>query len=94
MVFVCAAASRPHEADGMGVIDHDHRIVFVGQAANVRQIGEVTVHAENTIGGDQPSTGTARLTQAPLEVIHIVVLVTKAICFAEPNAINNAGVIE
>ena len=37
-------ARAAHEADGVGIIDHDERAVFVGEIADAAQIGDVAVH--------------------------------------------------
>ena len=39
--------------DGVGVIDHHQRIVFIRQVANALQVGDHAIHREHAVGGDQ-----------------------------------------
>ena len=77
----------------MRVVDHGERVVFFRQIANRRQIRDRAVHRETAIGGDQSETRIFRCAQLRFEVSHIVVFVTKALRFAEPNTVDDAGVI-
>ena len=47
-----AAAARADEADGVRVVDHDQRVVPLGQVADLVQRGEGAVHGEDAVGDD------------------------------------------
>ena len=38
VMFVRPAAALAHEADGVRIVHHHHRVVFVGQIANRRRL--------------------------------------------------------
>ena len=88
------AASRSHEPDGVGVVHHHHRVVLVGQVADRREVGDVAVHGEDAVGGDQPQPRTRGLLQLRLQVGHVVVAVAEALGLAEADAVDDAGVVQ
>ena len=68
----------------------------VGQIANRRQIGDVAIHRKHAVGGDQfeASAGRGRFVQLRFEIGHVVVAIAKSLGFAEPDAVDDAGVIQ
>ncbi|MNN22042.1 hypothetical protein D3C81_1353850 [compost metagenome] len=52
-VFDDAAAIGAQRAEAMGVIDHHPGALPLGGGADCRQVGEVAIHAEHTVGHDQ-----------------------------------------
>ncbi len=48
-----AATTRPEDAGGVRVINHHDAAVFFGEVAEGGQVGDVTVHGENTVGDEQ-----------------------------------------
>jgi hypothetical protein len=50
--FRVAAAVRAQVAGSAAVIDHDKRVVAVGQLADGRQRSHVSIHRKDAIGGD------------------------------------------
>src|SRR5262249_33290590 len=45
-----AAAMRPHEPYGVRIVHHHHRLVFLSQVADGRQVRDKPVHGENAVG--------------------------------------------
>ena len=88
-VFGSASPGAAHETDSMRIVDHDEGIVFVGQITDRLEIGDVAVHRENTVGGDQAATGIPGLNQFRLEVGHVVVGIAKSFGFAEADAVDD-----
>ncbi len=43
-VLVGAAAILADETDGVGIIDHDHRVILVSQIADRPEIGDRAIH--------------------------------------------------
>ena len=78
----------------MRIVDHGERVTFFCEVANLRQIRNRSVHRKTAIGGDQSKTRIFRCAQLRFEISHVVVFVTKALRFAEANAVNDAGVIQ
>ena len=75
-----AAARGAHEADGVGVVDHDQGVVAFGQIADAVEVGDRAVHREDAVGGDQAGAGSLRpALRLVLEVRHVVVLVAVAL---------------
>ena len=89
-----AAAALAHEAGGVRVVDHDHGVVAVGQVADRRQLGDRAVHREDAVGGDQPEPGRRGLLQPGLQVGHVAVAVAQALGLAEPDAVDDRGVVQ
>ena len=89
-----AAAVGTDEPGGVGVVDHHHRVVTLGEVADVAEPGEVSLHAEDAVGGDHPEPGRIRLLQLGLEVGHVAVGVDLPLGAAQPHAVDDAGVIE
>ncbi len=85
---------RTDESNGMRVVDHNHRIVLVGQLANGRQVGNRSIHGENSIGCDQSEPRSFCLLKFAAEIVHGIVLVAQSLSFAQPDAIDDAGVVE
>ena len=56
------AALRPgaDEPDGVRVVDHDQRVVLVGEIADLVERRDVAVHREDAVGGDHPVARIAR----------------------------------
>ena len=94
-MLVRAAARAAHEADGVRVVDHDERAVFVREIADAAQVGDVTVHRENTIGRDHLETRAflPGLAQLCFEIREVVVFVTVTLRLAEPHSVDDRGVI-
>ena len=84
------------KTDGMGIINHDQRVIFIRQIANAFQVSDHTIHREHAISGDQDMTS-ARFTcffQASFQFHHIVVGVTETFCFTQTNAIYDRSVVQ
>ncbi|SPX45653.1 Uncharacterised protein [Klebsiella pneumoniae] len=95
-VFVGAAAVFADEADGVGVIDHHQRIVFIRQVANALQVGDHAIHREHAVGGDQHVTraGLASFFQTRLQLLHIVVGIAEALRFTQTHAVDDRGMVQ
>src|SRR5256885_1538985 len=89
-----AAPVLADETNCMGVIDHGQRVVSLGQLADLRQWRQVTVHREDAVGDDDPKARVRALLQLLLELLHVAVGVAVAARLAQPDAIDDAGVIE
>ena len=82
------------DSDRMRIVNHHHRLVAVGEITDRTQVGEHAVHREHAVGGNEPIAGIAALLQALLELIHVVVVVTQTPGPAQPDAIDDRGVIQ
>jgi len=89
-----AAAVLADEADRMAVIDHHHGVVLFREIADAPEIGDDAVHGKHAVGGDQPEAAVFRLLQSCFEIGHVVVGVAVALGFAEPDAVDDAGMVE
>ena len=95
----CSGVPRPvlpDEARRVGVVDHDQRVVALGEVADRLQVGDVAVHREDAVGRDDHAAraGRARLLQLRLEVLQVHVLVAEAVRLAEADAVDDRGVVE
>ena len=84
------------KTDGMGIINHDQRVVFIRQIANAFQVSDYPIHREHAISGDQDMTSArfTRFFQASFQFHHIVVGVTETFCFTQTHAINDRSVVQ
>ena len=88
------APVRPDEADGVGVVDHHERAVAVGEVADPGEVGDVAVHREDAVGRDHPRVGAGRLLEARLELVEVAVRVAQPRRLAEPDPVDDRGVVE
>ncbi len=93
-MFVCAAATRAHEADGVRVIDHDEGVVLFREVADGGEVGDEAVHREDAVAGDEAGAGAGGGAQLFLEIGHVVVAVAMALGLAEAHAVDDRGVIQ
>jgi hypothetical protein len=94
VMLVRAAAARAHKADGVGVVNHHERAVFIGEVADDGEVCEITVHRKHTVGDNQNAARALGLGELRGEVGHVVVLVAEALGLAEAHAIDDGGVVE
>ena len=85
---------RADEPDGMGVVDHHERTMAVGKVADPGEIGDVPVHREDAVGRDHPRVGAGRLAEARVELVEIAVRVAQPCCLAEPDPVDDRGMVE
>ena len=78
----------------MAVVNHRQCAVAIGQVANVAKIGDRAVHRKHAVGHDEFLPAIRRLFQPGLQVIHIVVAIAKSLRLAEPDTVDDAGMIE
>ena len=88
---------RPPVADEAGrvrVVDHDERAVLLGQVADAGQRRDHAVHREHAVGHDELAPRAGGLDQARLELVEVAVGVAEALRLAEPDAVDDARVVE
>ena len=95
-MFGRAAAARADDAGGVAVVDMDQRAVALGEVADPVERGDIAVHREDAVGRDQLEAragGVGRL-QLRLEIGHVGIPVAVALRLAEPDAVDDRGVVE
>ena len=88
------APAGPDEADRVRVVDHDERVVAVGEVADLVELGEVAVHREDAVGRDEPVPGIRASREPRLELVHVAVRVPLPPRLAEPDPVDDRGVVE
>ena len=80
----------------MAVVDQDQRAVTVGKFADLLQLGDIAVHREYAVAGDElePRARGVGLLQAVLELVHVRIGEAVALRLAEPHAVDDRGVVE
>ena len=78
----------------MGVVHHDQRAVLVGQIADPGKIGNGAIHGENPVGRDHPGSRRGSILEPGLKLRHVIVPVTMTLRLAEPDAVDDAGVVQ
>ena len=89
-----AAAVRADEPDRVRVVDHDHRVVAIGELNDLWQWRHVAVHREDPVGDHHPKARVGALLQLLLQVGHVPVGVPVSLRFAQPDAVDDARVVE
>ena len=87
-------ALMSQNTQGMGIVKHDFRIVFVRQGHHFRQWDDVSLHGENTVGNDQLDGFGFTLLQTLLQTLHVVVGVLQRFAERQTAAFNDGGVVE
>ena len=88
------AAARPDDADGVGVVDHDEGVVAVGEVADLVELREVAVHREDAVGRDQAAARAGGFHEPRLELVHVAVREPKALSLAQPDPVDDRGVVQ
>jgi hypothetical protein len=73
---------------------HDGGVILVRQLTDPVELSDGAVHAESAIGNDHPISGGHGGFELFLEVGHIVVQISVALRFAEPDAVNYRSVVQ
>jgi hypothetical protein len=89
-----AGAGLPDEADRVGVIDHDQRVVGLGEVADAGQRSEVAVHREHAVGRDDPAPSARCGLELYGEVVEVAVPVAVTRRLRQPYAVDDARVVE
>lgn len=89
-----AAPARAERADGVGLVDNKGCPVFRGEGGEIRQGGDVTVHAEERLGHDElPASGRRQSEQALFGRSEVEVPIEAQPGPREPAGIDNAGMV-
>ena len=80
----------------VAVVDQHQRAVAVGKGADLLQLGDVAVHREHAVAGDElePRAGVVGLLQAILELVHVRIGEAVALRLAEADSVDDRGVVE
>ncbi len=90
----CTAPVAAKHAAGMGIIDHDNGVIFLGSRHDVWQGRNVTVHTENAVSNNQNAAVLRSLfLQYAFQIIDIAVCVYGTRSFGQPYTINNTGMV-
>ena len=88
-----AAAVRAEDAGGVGFVDHQHRVMPLGQLGQFGQRRQIAVHAEQRIGDDQAAAVARGIAEQFGQMIDVGVAVDAHFGPREPAAVDQAGVI-
>ena len=89
-----AAPVLADEADRVRVVHHHHRVILIRQVADPVEFGKIAVHREDAVGRDQTMPRRCGLLQFRLQIVHVAVAIAKALRLAEPDAVDDAGMIQ
>ena len=82
------------ESHRVRIVDHDERVVLLGEVADGLQVGEDPVHREDAVSRDEADARVLRLHQPGLQVGHVVVRIAQALRLGEPDAVDDARVVQ
>ena len=93
-MLMCSASRLADETGRMRVVDHDNRIIPVGQIADLIQLRNRPIHAERTVGHNDPAPRPLCRLQLGFEVGHRIVLVAETLRLTKPYPIDNRCMIQ
>ena len=83
-----------HEADSMRVVDHHERVVLVGDCADLVERGDVAVHREHAVGGDQLVPRARGRLKLAAQVVEVAVVVAVALRLRQAHSVDDGGVVQ
>ena len=96
-----AAAVPAQHAGRVRVVDHDRRLVALGDVADAGQRRDVAVHGEDAVGDDQDvrygavrAARGARVAQDLLEAVDVAVREDGARRLGQAHAVDDRGVVQ
>ena len=91
-----AAAALAEMPVRMAIVDHDEGAVALGEVADLAELRDVAVHREDAVGGDELEARAVglRLLQLRFEIVHVGIGEAVAFRLAEPDAVDDRGVVE
>jgi len=89
-----APAMRAENAQPVGVVDHETRIVTALQLDDLRQRTNVPLHREHAVDHDQSTAFNRHARELVVEIRHVVVTELDDPPEAQPGAVDDARVIE
>ena len=80
----------------MAIVDQNQRAIAVGEGADFLQFGDIAVHREHAIGGDElePRAAAIGFLQAVFEFVHVRIGEAIALGLRKPHAVDDRGVVE
>ena len=94
VVLMGPPAVGPHDAHGVGVVDHHQRVIPVSEVADLGQGCQVAIHREHAVCDDKAIARVGAFLQRLFQLRHITVCVAEPACLAKPDAVDDAGVVE
>src|SRR5438105_7457451 len=94
MIFGCSPAMLAHESDFMRIIDHYQSAIFFSQITYAGKICDIAVHREDPISGNNFEAAIRGGLKLLLQIFHVVVEITEPLGFAEPHAVDDAGMVQ
>ena len=94
--FRRAATVRTNDAHCVRIVDHDQRLILIGQRADSFQVCDRAIHREHAVSRDPlipRAIGIGQL-QLRLQIGHVGMTIAITLRFAQTYTIDNAGVIE
>ena len=78
----------------VSVVDHDHRVMLLRALDDPGQRRDVAIHGKDAVSGDQLAPVLCCFLQRLLEGVEVAVLIDDAVGLRQPNAIDDARVVE
>ena len=88
-----AASAVAQHAKAVGVVHHDPRAILLRQAADLRQVRDVALHAEHAVGHDQAARSVRNLLELNFQLLHVLVAVGQHAAVAQAAAVVDGGVV-
>ena len=89
-----AAARLAQHSSRVALVNHNHRVILVGQSADLVQRGGIAVHREDSVRHDDAETLSLRTLQAILQLRHVGVGIAVTYRLAQTYAVDDRGVVQ
>ena len=95
-VLMGAATGAAKEPAGVAFVDTEQRAESIADFTDLIELGDRAVHREHAVGENQGEacTGVPGFFQAALQISHVVMLVAVALRFAQPDAVDDRGMVQ
>ena len=83
-------------AGRVAIVDHRQRAVALGEITDGGEVGDIAVHREDAVGDDQLEARArgVGLLEARFELVHVGIGVAVAARLAQPDAVDDRGVVQ
>ena len=89
-----AVTRLAHDTSRVRLVDHNQRVILLGQITDLVHRRHVAVHREHTVGCDDAEALLLRLLEALLEFGHISIGIAIAFSLAQTHAVDDGRVVQ
>ena len=89
-----SVARLADDTGAVAFVDHHEGVILLGEIADLVHRGDVAVHGEDAVGGDDAETAAPGFLQLGFEIGHVSVGIAEALGLAEADTVDDGGVVQ